>query len=249
MTNTGGGPEASTRSENRKSLKDQYRWQLWLIVSANTLFLYSVVQENAIKIDGLRAIFTGAQDLLPVGVALIVATVLNGLLSADAKACVVFLRWHHALPGHRAFSEHAVRDPRIDVAALEKICGGKLPTNPLEQNRTWYQMYKSIENDPAVRQAHRDYLFMRDYAGLSTVFIILYGAVGMLIIPSMRVGLMYLVVLAAQFVLVRQAACNYGARFVTTVLARKTAKDVPAAQPAKGTKGRTRGPRRDPAEP
>jgi len=32
-----------------------------------------------------------------------------------------------------------------------------LPTDPVEQNRTWYRMYKSIENDLAVRQAHRDY--------------------------------------------------------------------------------------------
>lgn len=223
MTSTGGGAEAAPRAETGKPLKDQYRWQLWIIVAVNTLFLYGVIQENAIKVDGLRAIFTGAQNLLPVGAALIVATVLNGLLSADAKARVVFLRWYHALPGHRAFSEHAARDPRIDVAVLKKIHGGPLPADPIEQNRTWYRMYKSIENDPAVRQAHRDYLSMRDYAGLGAVFFVFYGAVGLFTIPSMRVGLMYLVILAAQFVLVRQAACNYGTRFVTTVLARKTA--------------------------
>ena len=244
MINAAEGAEGAPRAETGKSLKDQYRWQLWIIVAANTLFLYGVVQANAIKVDGLRAIFTDAQNLLPVGVALIVATVLNGLLSADAKARVVFLRWRHALPGHRAFSVYALRDPRIDVAALEKIHGGPLPTDPVEQNRTWYRMYKSIENDAAVRQAHRDYLFMRDYAGLCAVFILLYGTAGMFTIPSMRVGLIYLVVLAAQFVLVRQAACNYGTRFVTTVLARKTGKEVPA-KPAKTTKPRTRKPKPD----
>jgi len=241
------GAEATPRGETGKSLKDQYRWQLWIIVAVNTLFLYGVVQANAIKVDGLRAIFTDAQNLLPVGVALIVATVLNGLLSADAKARVVFFRWHHALPGHRAFSEYAVRDPRIDVAALEKIHGGPLPTDAVEQNRTWYRMYKSIENDPAVRQAHRDYLFMRDYTGLCAVFIALYGAAAMFTIPSMRVRLTYLVVLSAQFVLVRQAACNYGIRFVTTALARKTGKEVPAAKPPKATKPRARKPKADAA--
>ncbi|MGA3099525.1 MAG: hypothetical protein ABSF25_23975, partial [Bryobacteraceae bacterium] len=96
--------EAAPHSGGGKSLKDQYRWQLWMIVAVNTLFLYGVVQANAIKVDGLRAIFTDAQNLLPVGVALIVATVLTGLLSSEAKARLVFLRWHHALPGHRAFS-------------------------------------------------------------------------------------------------------------------------------------------------
>jgi hypothetical protein len=238
------------RGGTGKSLKDQYRWQLWFIVAVNTLFLYGVVQANAINVDGLRAIFTDAQNLLPVGVALIVATVLNGLLSAEAKARVVFLRWHHALPCHRAFSEHAGREPRIDVEALEKIHGAPLPTDPLEQNRTWYRIYKSIENDPAVRQAHRDYLFMRDYTGLCTVFFVLYGAGGMFIISSTKVGLTYLLVLAVHFVLVRQAARNYGIRFprfVTTVLARKTGKEAPVKQ-AKGTKPRAQKPKPDAAQ-
>lgn len=118
----------------------------------------------------------------------------------------------------------------------------------MEQNRTWYRMYKSIENDPAVRQAHRDYLLMRDYTGLCAVFLVLYGAAGTFFIPSMRVGLIYLAVLAAQFILVRQAACNYGTRFVTTVLARKTGKEVPAAKPARATKPRERKPKADAAE-
>jgi hypothetical protein len=79
------GAEAAPHGGAGKSLKDQYRWQLWIIVAVNTLFLYGVVQANAIKVDGLRAIFTDAQNLLPVGVALIVATVLTGLLSSEAN--------------------------------------------------------------------------------------------------------------------------------------------------------------------
>ncbi len=220
-----GGAEAVPHGGAGKSLKEQYRWQLWIIVAVNTLFLYGVVQANAIKIDGLRAIFTDAQNLLPVGVALIVATVLTGLLSSDAKARLVFLRWRHALPGHRAFSVHAGRDPRIDVAALEKIHGAAFPVDPVEQNRAWYRIYKTMENDPAVRQVHRDFLLLRDYTGLCVVFIVLYGAVGLFFVPSTRIALIYLVVLAVQYALVRQAASNYGTRMVTTVLARRAAKE------------------------
>lgn len=238
MTSAGGEAKATPRAETGKSLKDQYRWQLWIIVAVNTLFLYGVVQANAIKIDGLRAIFTDAQNLLPVGVALIVATVLTGLLSSDAKARLVFLRWHHALPGHRAFSEHAVRDPRIDVTALEKIHGAAFPVDPVEQNRAWYRIYKTMGNDPAVRQVHRDFLLLRDYTGLCVVFIVLYGTVGLFVIPSIKIGLIYLLVLAIQYILVRQAASNYGTRMVTTVLARKAGKESPA--PPKVTKPRTR---------
>jgi len=232
------GAEAVPHDGSGKSLKDQYRWQIWTIVAVNTLFLYSVVQANAIKVDGLRGIFADAENLLPIGVALIVATVLNGLLSAEAKARLVFLRWRHALPGHRAFTDHAVRDPRIDVAAIENIHGGALPVDPVEQNRAWYRLYKSVENDTAVRQVHRDFLLLRDYTGLCAVFIVLYGAAGVFAIPSVKVALIYLALLGLQFIFVRQAASNYGTRMVTTVLARRTGKEVP--KPAKVRKPRTR---------
>ena len=241
------GAEAAPHKGGGKSLKDQYRWQLWIIVAVNTLFLYGVVQANAIKVDGLRAIFTDAQNLLPVGVALIVATVLTGLLSSEAKARLVFLRWHHALPGHRAFSVHALRDPRIDVGALGKIHGGAFPVDPVEQNRAWYRIYKTMENDTAVRQVHRDFLLLRDYTSLS-VFFVFYGAAGLFVIPSMKVGLTYLLVLAVQFVFVRQAASNYGTRMVTTVLARRVGKEPP--KPPKVTRPRARKPKADaPKEP
>jgi hypothetical protein len=213
-----------------KSLKERNRWQLWIIVAANSLFLYGVAQANAIKAEGLRAALTDAQNLVPVGFALVLATVLNGLLSADAKARLVFLRWLHALPGHRAFSKYAVRDPRIDPSALEKVHGGPLPTDPPEQNRAWYRIYKSVENDHAVRQVHQDFLLLRDYTGLSVLFVLFYGAAGLYAIPSVKVALIYVLTLALQYVLVRQAASNYGVRMVTTVLARRGAKETPDIQ-------------------
>jgi hypothetical protein len=240
MTNASGAEAAPRSSETGKSLKDQNRWQLWIIVAANSLLLYGVVQANAIKADGLRAAFTDAQNLVPVGLALVIATVLNGLVSADMKARLVFLRWRHALPGHRAFSKYAVRDPRIDLSALEKLHGGPLPVDPVEQNRAWYRIYKTVENDQAVRQVHRDFLLLRDYTGLCAVFIAFYGAAGLYAIPSMKVGMVYLLVLIAQYAVARQAASNYGVRLVTTVLARRAAKEGTAAPkvPRKRARGK-----------
>jgi hypothetical protein len=49
--------------------------------------------------------------------------------------------------------------------------------------------------------------------------------VGLYAIPSERTAIIYLLVLAAQFVIARQAASNYGVRLVTTVLARRAAKE------------------------
>ena len=108
----------------------------------------------------------------------------------------------------------------------------------MEQNRAWYRIYKTMENDTAVRQVHRDFLLLRDYTSLCAVFFVLYGAAGFFVIPSMKVGLIYLLVLAAQFVFVRQAASNYGTRLVTTVLARRVGKEPP--KPPKVAKPRTR---------
>jgi hypothetical protein len=242
MTSAGGANAAAHGGEGR-SLKDQNRWQIWIIVAVNSLFLYGVVQANAIKLDGLRAAFKDAQKLVPVGLALVIATVLNGLVSADMKARLVFLRWHHALPGHRAFSVYAVRDPRIDVSALEKLHGAALPVDPVEQNRAWYRIYKTMENDVAIRHVHRDFLLLRDYTGLAAVFIVFFDAAALYAVPSMKTWLIYSLVLVTQFVLVRQAASNYGIRFVTTVLARCAAKghSEPAKPPAKRARSKADG--------
>jgi hypothetical protein len=212
-----------TKAGGLKSLKDEYRWQIWLILAFNSLFFYAITQENAIRFDGVRAAFTNADNLLPVGFALVAATVVNGLLSEQAKARVVFLRWRFPLPGHRAFSEHAQSDPRISLASLKSLCGPEWPTDPRDQNRIWYRMYKTVENEPAVRQVHRDFLLLRDYAGMSALFLLIYGAAGLYAIPSWKVGVCYAVLLASQFSVVRYSASNYGISFVKTVLAVKAA--------------------------
>src|SRR5690348_15693763 len=67
MTNLGGAQAARRGRAAGKSLKEQNRWQLWIIVAVNSLFMYGVVQANAIGTDGLRAALTDAQNLIPVG--------------------------------------------------------------------------------------------------------------------------------------------------------------------------------------
>jgi hypothetical protein len=212
-----------TKIAPAKSLKEGNRAHLGLITVANSLLLYAVAQTSTISVAGLKALFTESTNLLPVGFAFIVATVANGLLSADMKHRLVFLRWQHALPGHRAFSKYAASDPRIDIAKLKKVCGNKLPDDPVEQNRTWYRFYKTVEGNPSVLQVQRDFLLMRDYVGLAALFAVVFGAVALIEVPSWRVSLTYCLFLVAQLVLVRQAASTYGVRFVTTVLAEKAA--------------------------
>ncbi|PTQ76455.1 hypothetical protein C8R26_11748 [Nitrosomonas oligotropha] len=203
-----------------KSLKEQNRWQIWLIVSANALVLLGVTRENAISLIGLNSAFD-THNLIPVGTALTISIVLNGLLSADAKSKLVFLRWHNTLPGHRAFSKYAKHDPRIDLKELQKLHGSMLPEDPIEENRVWFRMYKDVENTPAVLQVHRDFLLLRDYTGLSILFLFFLGSIGFYAIESLDTAELYCGMLFIQYVIVRQAASNYGIRMVTTVLSEK----------------------------
>lgn len=209
-----------------KSLKDQNRWQLWLTIALNAIVFYTVARSVSIATEGWKGLFLGAPSLLPVGMAFIVTSVANGLLSANMKARLVFLRWAHPLPGHQAFSKHALADPRIDLDCLKKSLGKKFPEGPEAENKAWYRIFKEVEPAPEVQHIHREFLFMRDYAGFSALFLVGLGIAGVCFAQSWKVALTYCLVLLLQFVVVRHVAAIYGLRFVCTVLALKSAKSA-----------------------
>ncbi|OOG24250.1 hypothetical protein B1C78_09195 [Thioalkalivibrio denitrificans] len=72
-------------------------------------------------------------------------------------------------------------------------------------------------------QAHRAYLFTRDYAGIALMMLVALGAAAIFQMSPMKVVLLYIGGLALQFLLAGQAARNHGRRFVSTVLAIKGA--------------------------
>jgi hypothetical protein len=219
-----------------KPIKDQNRWQLWFAILANAIAFYALMQWDDIAALGTRALINRSGNILPLGLVILIATVINGQLSAEAKARIVFLRWRNALPGHRAFSQLAAKDSRIDLGRLKKACGNKLPDDPADQNSVWYRLYKSVENKPSVEQAQRDFLLMRDYAGLAAICITIFGLAAIVEIQSLRVSLLYVAGLVVQFLLVRQAAANYGTRFVTTVMAEKSSAPSPRQSSSKNSK-------------
>jgi hypothetical protein len=178
-----------TKGTTSKSLKDQNRWQLWLTIALNAVVFYTVDRSDAIASSGWNGLFTAATNLLPVGFAFIVTSVANGLLSANTKARLVFLRWTHALPGNRAFSEYALADPRIDLDRLKHSLGNKLPEGPEAENRVWYRMFKEVEAAPEVQHIHREFLFVRDYAGFSALFLLGLGIAALFFVQSWKVAL------------------------------------------------------------
>lgn len=206
------------------SLKD-YKPALFGLMAANIAFYYAVVQNNAILAGDWIGLAKNLAGVLPAGLGLVLTGVINAQLSPEMKARIVFMSWRDPLPGCKAFTCHAQSDARVDVACLE-LTYGPLPTAPREQNALWYKLYKTIEQDPAVRQVHRDFLFTRDYTSLALLLVIVLGVAGFIQIPSKWVALIYFGLLLVQFALAGQAARTHGKRFVTTVLAIKGA--IPA---------------------
>lgn len=148
--------------------------------------------------------------------------VLNAFFSAHAKARFVFLRWHDPLPAGRAFSYFAKVDSRVDVVKLKAKIGA-FPKSPSRQNAKWYSLYKTMEDAPEVRDAHKNFLLTRDYAMFALLFCLVLAPLGFKQFPSLTMALSYSGFLIVQVVLVVRAARVHGNRFVTTVLARKSA--------------------------
>lgn len=206
-----------------KSIKDQNNWKLWLIIAVNALFFYTVLEANAMQMMGLSALLSQAERLVPIGIAGIVATVLNALPSADVKATLVYWRLKHALPGHRAFSVYTQKDTRINAQRLLKTFRGTFPSDPAEQNAAWYKLYKTVRDDVTVLDAHKTFLLLRDYTALSAFFLVVFGLWAVVAMTDKLGAATYVGLLVSQFLLTRQGAHNAGVRMVTNVLALKAA--------------------------
>lgn len=209
-----------------KPLKEQNRPYLRGILGANVLAFYCVSQGRFIQAEDWIALLHAIPKAACLGAfAFVVAIVLNGQLSSVVKDRLVFWRWQFPLPGHRAYSFYALHDPRIDLVRLTELNGGSLPTDPKDQGTTWFRMFKSVEDEPAVLQVHRDYLLARDYTGMSAIFFVVFGTSSCWLATPLRWAAAYLACLMIQYALARRAAANFGVRFVTTVMAQKSAAD------------------------
>ncbi len=209
------------------SLKEGNKWALLGVAAVNLAVFFGAVEHDTILRSDWLGLVKEFGSLMPAGVGLALVGIINAQLSAEAKARIVFLRWNDALPGCEAFSHYAHTDPRVDVAALDRMWG-PLPTDPKKQNVLWYKLYKSVEDHPSVAQVHKAYLFARDYACIALMMLAVLGLAGFVFAPSLTTALGYSGVLLAQVILAGQAGRNHGKRFVTTVLALKGAEGGPS---------------------
>lgn len=206
-------------NEKSKSLIEQ-NWGGLLAITALNLIVFAAVA--AIDPKPFSELATAWAFLLPAGVGLAMIRVINGLLDAKTKNRLVFWKWQHPLPACDAFTVHAKNDERFtDAEVVQKFpVTAEILKDPQKQNAHWYSaVYYPVQDVPSVQQAHRSFLFARDYAAISFVMLIALGGAGFLVITPASHWVFYCGGSVAQYLLVRWAARNYGIEMVKDALA------------------------------
>ena len=202
-----------------KRIKDTYQKYLWAFITANILIFWSVfaygdINFEKIKIKLYELLSTKTLVLM---LSPIITIVLNGIMPNSIKETIVFWRFKNRLPGCRAFSHFAMKDPRINIQSLKNKIG-EFPKEPDDQNRLWYSLYQQYENDEVIWGSHKDFLITRDLASLSFLFLVIFGSISIFYISS--IVSVYLFCLIVQYLLLSFSSRNYGNRFVCNVLAK-----------------------------
>lgn len=155
-----------------KSLKEQNRTNLVLFLAWNVAVLVSAlslsVEINKSK-DILDSIFS--EKGLFMVLSPIILIILNGLLSSELKAVIVFWKRKYGIPGHKAFSKLIYSDHRIDINNLSNKYGD-FPVDPIEQNTLWYKIMQKHKDDIVVNDSHKVYLLTRDMTSIAFIFLL-----------------------------------------------------------------------------
>ncbi len=202
------------------ALKAQNATWVWGVAVADALALVafafpSVVDQAASWLSSGSRL--GGAAFVPVAVLL-----LTSLVPSDAKAVLVFWRIKEVLPGHRAFLTFVHKDSRIDIERLRMVVG-QFPETPRDQNTLWYRLFKQVEGDAGVSQAHRHFLLFRDLAALSFILMIVAPVTLLAVGAATEAAKFALWIMVVQYLATATAARFQGERLVCNVLALKGA--------------------------
>lgn len=202
---------------NEINLKDKNKPYQWIMFCFNVAILISFFfAAHMAEIEKDIKILISYKAVVPLAISLILFLI-NGLISADIKAILIFWRFKDPLPGSRAFTVHGPKDPRVDLTKLSTQYG-PLPTAAKAQNSLWYKIYKINKLEQSVYVPHKQYLLARDVASMAVIFILFLG-IPALIWGRYPYNWWYIALLIGEYLLFAVAGQNYGKRFVTNVLA------------------------------
>lgn len=199
-----------------KNLKKMNSANIWGFFLLNLLifsacFFGSVLEEIPEQIQSFQ-IVRG----LGILAAPILIFILNGILTSDQKAFLVFWKFRNTLPGHRAFTKYAKIDARVNLDRLVQL-HGDLPTDEKEQNKLWYRLYRNNRVETVISKAHQNFLLARDLTSLSFLFLLC--SLGMFIVFNFKPSFIYASIVIFEYLIMMRLAQNHGRKFVRDVLA------------------------------
>lgn len=198
------------------SLKGRNVLLIWAVLACDAAIIISIAFPSVFEAATISSL--GIARLASATIAPVIVFFLSSLIPSDIKAVLVFWRLTDALPGHRAFSVYATKDPRIDLGKLKANIGA-FPDTARNQNSMWYSLYRKIQGDVIVATANRQFLLFRDIAAISILLTILVPEV-LWALDSSGLHIVYVEGLfVAQYIAAMIAARNHGIRLVTNVLA------------------------------
>ncbi len=210
-------------SRQVKNIKD-YSNKLYVFLVLNCIIYMCFSLPEGFSLSHANDTYTNVfvKNGIAVASTTIIVFLLNGLLTSDFKAKLVFWRRRHVYPGFRVFTTLIDKDCRINRGALENIYG-KLPIEPNAQNELWYKIFKKDEFHPMVFDSHRSFLLSRDLTAFSFLLLCMYPMLALvaslffLVSCSSLIG--YLLFLLAQYLSCSLVSQHYGNRFACNVLA------------------------------
>lgn len=209
--------------QSKENIKN-YSGKLAIFLTLNSIIFLIFALPKFLSVSHINKIYKEyftESGLLSVSL-IIIVFILNGLLTSDFKAKLVFWRRKNVYPGFRVFTELSQSDPRIDKNNLRQFYGG-FPTDPIEQNKLWYKIYKDNENHSMIFESHRNFLLSRDLTGFSFILICLYPlsivVARHIFEGSLKNMFWYLLFLIVQYVGFSWVSRIYGNRFACNVLA------------------------------
>ena len=182
---------------------------IFLVVSNGTTDFWDNIRQRVSQLKARDSLF---YILTP-----LILTIACGLLPSPLKDVLVFWKIKNALPGCRAFTKLAKNDKRIDESRLKKKLG-KIPKSPRDENTTWYQWYKKVQNEITIQESHKQFLLNRDLTGISFLFL-LFGTPAFLLTGASGSNTgVYAGIMALQYVIFSIVARNHGNRFICNVM-------------------------------
>jgi hypothetical protein len=189
-----------------------YQLHLFSFIVLNAMVI-GVDSYFATEIKKLDAVTIKNLVLIP-SISILLSIVFNGILTSNIKYRIVFLKWANPLPASR-LQKIIKDDPRFNIEqVIEKY--GPIPSDPKQQNIYWYQkLYKNHQDVEKVRDIHRLFLMTRDMTAISFLVLI----VSILNVLFFNGTMIQILIVLVEYLLLRQVCCNYGNRFVATVVA------------------------------